>query len=729
VCLSFSLKRLLLVLVLVLACVGCSARHKVDGDLVRSVSMSGNAHGVTAGQNDSLLRSVMEQGKSPFGATFFPLMFFVPPVPYVPSALVRDAYRIEVFYAHHGWFDATFRGWAVFRRKSRRAHRGGVVDVHGLVDPGQPTLYDADLEVRWTDESLVAVSEAVRRINTRSVQRRTTILEGLQFDLDLVNASRAEFLEDLRRGSFAYADVEVEIDVRPDDKTAHVVFLVDSGPASVVGKVRIHNPNGQIDSKLIHRATNLIEGRKYRIQDIRGAQGAVFGLGAFSVVSVEPDLSDRSVDQVPIDVHVVESKFRTLRLGGGLEWEGNTLSPRLSSRFEHINAFDRLVDVELEASVGAAWDTSDLLSIPEPLYRVGLGTTWPGVLGPKVDWMTEVSVERDLLQDQLERRTIRAGNSLQFTLRNQPKDRRVVSVGPEFTRIEFPQLVTVNQDRILRSTFGASFDQYLLATVAGRLLIDLRDDPVNPKRGKIGTLDVAQALPIASDFTYTQFVLEGRAYAPFGLSVKGRRDSPLVLAGRARGMFLQAWNNGPVPWSERLFLGGSSDLRGFRLGQLGKYDCICLLKDEDALLSEDNLVRKYVAAGGVVGGLGALEMRYDMGYIGKLAVFGELGMLGDEIGSIIDPDRWRFDVGVGYRYDTVVGPIRFDVSMRPIYPEDAGPVSGAAPTDFRGEYIGCGGFEQWRAFDLGSSFGVSRTGDLTRSFPAINIFLTIGEAI
>ena len=66
-----------------LALGACTARHKVDGDLVRSVQFSGNNHSPISGHNDSNLRSQMEMRDSAWGVTTFPLLFFVPPVAYV----------------------------------------------------------------------------------------------------------------------------------------------------------------------------------------------------------------------------------------------------------------------------------------------------------------------------------------------------------------------------------------------------------------------------------------------------------------------------------------------------------------------------------------------------------------------------------------------------------------------------------------------------------------------
>ena len=122
--------------------------------------------------------------------------------------------------------------------------------------------------------------------------------------------------------------------------------------------------------------------------------------------------------------------------------------------------------------------------------------------------------------------------------------------------------------------------------------------------------------------------------------------------------------------------------------------------------------------------------------------FAELGVLSDgpedpaasqfsTILSLFDTDKWRWDVGIGGRYKTVIGPLRLDLTFRPIYPEDAGPSRSPAERE-RGQFY-CNNAPynewKWRSFDILSST-VDRSQPLDRRFPvAVNIFIGITEAI
>jgi len=90
----------------------------------------------------------------------------------------------------------------------------------------------------------------------------------------------------------------------------------------------------------------------------------------------------------------------------------------------------------------------------------------------------------------------------------------------------------------------------------------------------------------------------------------------------------------------------------------------------------------------------------------------------DDLG--VDDLRWG--TGVGFRYASVVGPIRLDLTFRPLYPEDAGP----------DQFINCLYKDREPrtidlANDLSDLFG--EYDPSTRRLPVmVNLYLAIGEA-
>ena len=145
-----------------LCTVACTpARREVRGDLITQVRFEGNG-GPFSGHNDYQLRSQLEQERSGFGALLFPLMYVARPAVLNPSALDLDAWRIEVWYAHHGWFDARFHGWAIHEIRARGRKRSAVVEATGLVEPGPLSVY-REFEIEGLDRTTTLFANSVRR--------------------------------------------------------------------------------------------------------------------------------------------------------------------------------------------------------------------------------------------------------------------------------------------------------------------------------------------------------------------------------------------------------------------------------------------------------------------------------------------------------------------------------------------------------------------------------------
>jgi outer membrane protein assembly factor BamA len=197
-----------------------------------------------------------------------------------------------------------------------------------------------------------------------------------------------------------------------------------------------------------------------------------------------------------------------------------------------------------------------------------------------------------------------------------------------------------------------------------------------------------------------------------------------VVALRAFGQIVEPWSGTRLPWRELAFLGGGSDHRGFRVDGAGPYDCLC----EQA---GDTTTLRYLPRGGrfKVGASG--EVRYVLGWGVSAVPFVDAGLLASTLRDLGEDDL-RLAGGVGLRYDTAAGPVRLDVGLRPLYPEDRPETAGT-------RFVGCdAAFDRVpRAFDLVSQFARTaavRRGDGVYDFPsaerkvALNLFFSIDQA-
>jgi len=184
-------------------------------------------------------------------------------------------------------------------------------------------------------------------------------------------------------------------------------------------------------------------------------------------------------------------------------------------------------------------------------------------------------------------------------------------------------------------------DNLWLSAVSASVVTDTRDDPVDPRRGRFGIVDVewSSAL-LRSRAPFLKGLAQQYLFFPVGEAIV------LAVSGRL-GL---AWTLGAdqpalVPITERFFAGGATSLRGYKLDRAGPLD----------------------PSGYPVGGnmliVGNLEVRFPI--VGSLrgAVFSDHGGVYSEVNSFRLPDLGH-NVGAGLRWNTPLGPLRFDYGVR-----------------------------------------------------------------
>jgi outer membrane protein assembly factor BamA len=704
-----------------LCAAGCTAaRREVHTDVVSSVSFEGNGGLFSFEQGDFLLASQMEQGDSPWGVTIFPMKYWTDPEAYAPDALERDAYRLEVWYAHHGWFDARVEGWEVVRTRPRGKKRAGVVRIRGFVSPGEPSM------VRRFE--VAGMDRPVHQQFRRTVLRTGWVQEGQRFDLDLVDETRLLLLDLLSRHGFPYARVDATMVAHPDDHAVEVTFDTDPGILATIGEVRVAG-NVAVSEDVLLDTLTFEEGDRYDVRDLNRSQRRIFQLGTFSVVNVTPDLSDPTLREVPVTVSVTESFFRTLRLGAGASYTGGTLSPHVSATFRHTNMLHRLLQLEATGDVG--YGISSRLK-STPIYGAGLTLSTPRLFTSDFGLVLSGSVEQDVQSGQYFYLNPKALLGLTF----KPNEKLIFRTGPSWELYEFRDVD--EDDPSIVVLFGEDFQNpYRLVKWSNQLVVDWRDDPVFTTRGSYYSIGLNQALPITEwiggdnldgppGFLYTELSVDVRTYRRLRFK-KRVKSTPFTAALRVQAKALKTWgDHSSLPYQEKAFLGGASSLRGCLADQVGPYNTVCIAPDPD----KEEIVR-YLPRGGNLGALGAVEVRYDINGTLSAVVFADVGLLVDSTEDV-DFQSLRAGAGTGVRYASPVGPFRFDIGVRPLYPEDRGPdqvvgceQSSGGPFPVERPYD-----PRVRSYDVFSAlFPKKQRPRDTRTIPfALNVYIAIGEA-
>ncbi len=668
--------------------------------------------------SDYRLAQAMQTRATSFGLMIPVANLFVEPRQLDPDTLAADGYALEVWYAHHGWFDARVDGWELREARRRTRSLARVVDLVGHVTPGpRSVVRQLDIAFGARDASGVfrpfedPKQQALYRAKRNAVLRASGLRVGDGFDLELAEGARAALVESLRRSSRAYADAALQVVADPEAQAVSVRVEATPGVSSKFGAVTVDG-NRQVPTDVILDQAGI--SGTYDISRLRDAQQRLFDLQMFSLATVTPDLSDPTRSKVPVKIQVTEAKPRTLRAGGGFDYTGLVLTPRARVSFED-RRLPGLLRLSTSGELGYAY-TIGRVGGGTPVGSASVGLSQARLFGNrKLAGSIKASVEQDVQNGQFSYFnpqadldvTYRASKAMAFTF------------GPHFEQYRYLDLDRAGL--VARSTFGEGFENpYTLATFDVAGTYDSRDNAWSATSGWYNQLHLRQAVPVgAGGFLYSELRIESRKY----LRVRRR----LYASLRAMGDVIQSWGGRPLPYPERVFLGGANDLRGFWDGQVGGYDCLCLYR---AGRSGDpftgipgkgqELQKFYAPKGGALGGVAAGELRWDVDASTAVVAFGNVGVLGDQWADVVDPKRYRVGYGVGGRYNTAVGPIRLDLAFRPLYDEDVAPDS----------YVNCLATDQSpRSFDLGSLPVGSR--DLSRRVVpfAVTVYLAIGQAI
>ena len=725
---------LLLLLVVLMACSPARRRAGPQANVLRNMHFEGNG-GPLSGHNNLQLEQQLETKESAFGLLTFPLTYLVEPKLIDDALLPRDAYRLEVWYAHHGWFDAKVVGWELRRVRDRTETRAGVVDMVGHVDPGPRSLV--------TEYRIEGMDKPQFRVLSNAMRREAYLRQGDPFDLEYAEHDRALLLELLQAQSYAYARVDLEVRADPARQSVVVVLRAEPGISARFGTISIRG-NRKIPKKFIAEVLKFEPGSPYKPQRMQESQRALFGMGTFSLARVDPDLSDPTNPEVPVVVKLTESKWRTFRLGIGsdaaldpdLQTDANaflsgiTFSPRVTGTARHVNLLRQLIRAEAAASLGYTYTLGD--NIPttalKPDYSLRGTLTYPRIFSRALALEIEASAIEGRNLDSLRTRRL----ALDMTGIVRPTGRSELRLGPHIEEYCFlfdgsalventgscpdtPQEDRKSQ-RAIEALFGTDFaNPYLVTAMDASASYDRwirNSDAESPIRGWYLAGGTRVALPVVPEKSSTFVGLDGDVRWIVPVAGKERRDYSLRLAFGIQGEILVPYNGGTVPYPEKAFLGGSTSIRGFRSQQVGPYRTACASEDVDPETNEEFCATYFhQPQGGTLATEGTIEVRYPWAYGITWATFVDAGVLA-EGPSDVSWDRFRYSAGAGMRYNTIVGPVRFDVSLRPLFLEDQGPVE---PID-----------DVVRPYDFFSSVW---PGGTVRPPFAVVYYLAIGDAL
>ena len=542
-----------------------------------------------------------QSSKLPWGAKAF----------FDRSRFETDLKRIQAFYSDRGYPDARVTGFDM-----KLNEKQDEVDVTITIAEGEPVTL-ASVEFAGFD--------VIPPDHLAALKKRVPLAIGRPRDRQLVVATNEMALNELRDHGFPYAKVATKEDAGPGGKRAAVSFAAQPGALARFGKIDVAGYKS-VSEQVIRRELAFKPGDLYRRSLVQETQRRLYGMELFQFATVEPLEQEQQPAEVPTRVTVAEGKHHRLRFGGGY---GTEEAVRVDTEYHHLNVFGGA----RTAGAHARWSSLD--------RGVRADFTQPYFFGPHLlgalegeRWYTFTPAYQSVVTGGKATLTHRGGQNTTWSVSmTSERDDSTVSdaVRADLRLRNSLVALGLNPDTGHQygtlNAFGADFSH----TTA--------DNTLNAHRGYQVVLhgEVAGKL-LPGSFNYSAVAADARHYLPIG--------GTIVLASRIQMGNITPPGGNPalVPFAKRFFLGGATSIRGW-----GRY--------EVSPLSE----------GLPVGGNNMLAFSTEVRAPLVEKIGGVLFLDGGNVWTgwqAIRLNVLRYAVGSGLRYQTPIGPIRFDVGYQ-----------------------------------------------------------------
>jgi outer membrane protein assembly complex protein YaeT len=519
-------------------------------------------------------------------------------LPYLDGQEIYDLpERIRLFYEEQG-FPQTQVGLNFIRKD------GSVAPVI-YIDEG-PHQVIKSLEIQGA--ITIPAAEIVSQLDSRPGS--AYYKPALQKDVEKIN------LMYLNKG---FRGTQINVEAVPDrENNFDLVIRISEGRRMKVDNIFISG-NHLTAKEIILREVNLREGDWADYNRLLQTKRGLDSLGVFSEVKLEELPSTENSVNVSIQVREGEQNFTSLGLGMETKeevrsvalWENNP-RPRITAEYIRYNLLRNASQLSfvgqlsvVEKRLVATWQQPYIFSLKMRTY-------FSGYL-EKED-RTSFSFER-------------RGFSLS-TMRNLPANfALLLATGALRTRLTN---LEISESEVDRERLP-----YSIAYGSATFIQDRRDDTFNPQNGYFFSLALERAYPLLH--TESDFIKLFAKFQYFYLLATNINFYTTFRLGLA---------SGTVPIPERFFAGGSNSFRGEAFEMLGPKDPASGLPLGGKAVFLLNMETKFLL-------LKKLPNLYG-------AVFYDVGKVYPEIKDFNFLELSQA-IGLGLRYTTPLGPIRFDM--------------------------------------------------------------------
>ncbi len=483
--------------------------------------------------------------------------------------------------------------------------------------------------VRFEGVNIVAPADLTRMLKMGGGQLFTP--KGMGDDLKIVR----DFY-----GTRGYVDMQAAPEVIPAGPGAvDVIYRVDEGVQSYVNLVNIQG-NTRTKDRVIRRELAVKPGDVFDTTLVDVSKKRLDNLNYFSRVDMAP--TDTIVPgRKDLNVIVEEKRTGSFNFGVGFSTTDSLVgfAELQQSNFDLFNAPSFV-------GGGQRFRIRGQYGLQRKDFVISLTEPW--FLGYKLSVGVEAYYrEANFLS------TVYDQSNYGIALQARKQIWRGLSANVEY-RIEGIRIFGVDDndtDAIIQDEQGT----YVRSGFTAGLQWDTRDSLFLTRKGELIKLTgFIAGGPLGGDVQDYGISLQSSKYflLPWDIIFMMKGEVAIVDGwGGASGD--DGYGNG-VPIFDRLYLGGSNNLRGFNFREVGPVD------------SHDNPI------GGLAMSYATAEFTFPIMSRIRGAVFGDIGFVNSSV-DLFSTDNVNADIGVGLRLDLPIGPIRVDYGYPVIYDSWNGP--------------------------------------------------------
>lgn len=410
------------------------------------------------------------------------------------------------------------------------------------------------------------------------------------------------------------------------DKRIDVTFMVETGPRATFGQFTVVGADfltpGFIEDRIEIKPGEPFSPK--RLADMRTRLAKYEAIGGIRIREGEHLDANGGL---PITIEVTARKPRYV--GFSAEYS-NTDGSSLNAFWGHRNLFGGGETLRLDGSVSWFGKKPEAVPDADPFgYKVSATFTKPGIITSRDDLIAAAAILREVTNAY-----VREGVTVTAGVRRRFSDQFSMQIGVDF------------EDSSIEDAEGKG--DYFIVGIPVDATFDNTDSQLDPSRGMRVNATV-EPFAYLGDSGAGPVMAKGTVSAYHALDEEKR----YILAGRVSAGSMMGTSIQDVPANRRFYVGGGGSLRGY---------------DYQAVSPRN-------AFGQIIGGLSYFEASAEA----RIKITDTIGIVPFfDMGSAFstefpDFDGLKYAAGIGLRYYTAIGPLRFDFAV----PLNPGPDDGS----------------------------------------------------